>query len=104
MKAEDKKESIDYWDRYAETWKRFAIDPKEDFLDFPTSWQRGKIVEDEIMIQDKDKKSTILDLGCADGSLLISLIGNGYFNVKGVDNSMEMINEARKILKQKNNK
>jgi 2-polyprenyl-3-methyl-5-hydroxy-6-metoxy-1,4-benzoquinol methylase len=102
MQKEEKNESIDYWNRNAEKWKRYAINPKEDFSTFPTSWQRGEIVVDEIMRQNKINNASILDLGCADGSLIMSLIDNGYRNVLGIDNSIAMVNEAKKILKQKN--
>ena len=102
MEKENKKESIDYWNRNAEKWKRFAFDPKGDFAEFPTSGQRGKIVIDEIVKQGKERRNaSILDLGCADGALLMALIDNGYCNVSGIDNSAAMINEARKRLKLK---
>ena len=101
MEIKNKKESIDYWNRNAEKWERFGLGPKGDNVEFPTSWQRGKIVIDEIVKQDKGGDASILDLGCADGALLMALIDNGYCNVNGIDNSETMINEARKRLKLK---
>lgn len=101
MKPEDKKKSVDYWNRNAENWELFAFNPTGDFVQFPTSGQRGKVVVDEILRQDKGKDVSILDLGCANGDLVMSLIGNGYCNINGIDNSVAMIDEARKRLRQK---
>lgn len=99
MKVENKKASIDYWNRNAVKWKDIAYDKGLNYVNFPTSEQRGKIVINEIIRLSDGKDDSILDIGCADGDLLISLISNGFYNVKGIDNSQGMVNEARKRLK-----
>ena len=65
---------------------------------FPSSQIRQNIVLDEIKNRIK-KDAKILDMGCADGNLVIELIKNGYTNVKGIDNSPKMIEEAKHQLK-----
>ncbi|MFB6216851.1 MAG: class I SAM-dependent methyltransferase, partial [Candidatus Aenigmatarchaeota archaeon] len=51
-----------------------------------------KIVEKHIP---KDKKLSIIDLGCGYGVYMVELESRGYKNVKGVDKSGEQVEAAR---------
>jgi 2-polyprenyl-3-methyl-5-hydroxy-6-metoxy-1,4-benzoquinol methylase len=101
MKIKNKEESISFWDRNANKWEDMAYNKCGDYTRFPTSEQRGNIVINEIKINSNNNNASILDIGCANGDLLMSLIDTGYLNVTGLDNSKSMIDEARKVLKSK---
>ncbi len=101
MEIEKKEKSINFWNRNAEKWKEMASNLKGDYANFPTSEQRGKIVVDGMLQQSKDKNVSYVDIGCGDGELVLSLIDNGFCNVKGFDNSKGMIDEARRKLSQR---
>jgi 2-polyprenyl-3-methyl-5-hydroxy-6-metoxy-1,4-benzoquinol methylase len=90
----DKKKSVDYWNNVAKDWKKMAYNTDKPALIFPSSQIRQEIVVKEIK-KHMNKNAKILDMGCADGSLVIELIKNGYTNVKGIDNSQNMITEAK---------
>ena len=94
----DKAESVKYWNDVAKDWKRMAYNTDKPASIFPSSQLRQKIVIDEVKNNIK-KDAKILDIGCADGSLVIELIKNGYTSVKGIDNSPKMIKEAKNQLK-----
>jgi 2-polyprenyl-3-methyl-5-hydroxy-6-metoxy-1,4-benzoquinol methylase len=101
MEIENKAKSINFWNRSAEKWGSMAYNKCGDYARFPTSEQRGNIVINEVKINSNNNNSLILDIGCANGDLLISLIDEGYLNVTGIDNSKGMIDEARKTLDNK---
>jgi len=84
-----------YFDRIARDWFRLSYDPAGTFLTFPTGRVRQDIVISEI------KNSRIVgkavDLGCGTGQLVIEMLRHGYDSI-GIDNSQNMISEARKAL------
>lgn len=100
MKQENKECSIKYWDQHASNWEKIAYDKKEEYLRFPSSQQRQDITIKEIEKHAKTKKASIIDIGCADGELVRALVKQGFTNVCGVDNSKNMIELAKKKLKQ----
>lgn len=99
MREENKKNSIKYWDEHAKSWGKRAYDKGEKYLDFPTSQQRQDITINEIEKLANTKKTSIIDLGCASGGLVRTLLKKGFINVKGIDNSKKMTEVAKKILK-----
>ena len=101
MKVGNKETSIRFWDRNALEWSSMAYNKSGDYKRFPTSEQRGGIVANEIKKNSSNNNASILDIGCADGDLLISLIDMGYSNVTGIDNSQGMIDKARQTLSDK---
>lgn len=98
MKQENKKDSIKYWDKYANAWQMMAYDKNKEYLNFPTSQQRQDITIQAIEKLAKNKNVSIIDFGCADGELVKALFKKGFTNVKGIDNSKKMIEAAKKIL------
>jgi SAM-dependent methyltransferase len=97
----EKQKSINYWNSVAKEWKNMVYNTDKRATVFPSSQIREKIVVDEIKkVSNKDIK--ILDIGCADGSLVRKLIENGYNSVKGIDNSEKMIDEANHQLMKHN--
>ena len=99
MKEENKKKSINYWNKHASHWSGIAYDKNQKYLNFPSSGQREEITISEIEKFAKSKRESILDIGCADGELVISLLKRGFVNIMGIDNSREMIKFAKKRLK-----
>lgn len=102
MKEENKTESIAFWNRHAKNWEYRAYNKNKDYLNFPVSQQRQDITISEIQKIYPNKNISIVDFGCADGELVCGLIKNGYFNVKGIDNSEKMIKIAKNKLRQDN--
>jgi len=94
----DKAESVKFFDDVAKDWKRMAYNTDKPASIFPSSQLRQEIVVNEIKKNVK-KDAKILDIGCANGSLVIELIKNGYTSVKGIDSSPKMIEEAKLQLK-----
>ena len=99
MKTKNKKDSIKYWDEHARDWEKMAYDKEKKYLKFPTSQQRQDITINEIEKLASTKKVSIVDLGCANGELVRTLLKKGFINVKGIDNSKKMTEVAKKILK-----
>ncbi|MDC0239193.1 class I SAM-dependent methyltransferase [Candidatus Thioglobus sp.] len=97
MLDKNKSKSIDYWNSSSGTWKNIAYSPDGNLTVFPSSQIRNGIVISELSKMKKDKK--ILDIGCADGKLIREMLDAGFTYVKGVDNSPDMISEAKRILK-----
>lgn len=96
MKKEFKKDSIKYWNKHARVWEKMAYDKEKKYSRFPISQQRQDIVINEIEKLINTKKVSIVDLGCANGELVRSLLRKGFINVKGIDNSKNMIEVAKK--------
>jgi 2-polyprenyl-3-methyl-5-hydroxy-6-metoxy-1,4-benzoquinol methylase len=99
MRKEEKKDSIGYWDRHAKNWERMAYDKEKKFMTFSSSGQRGEITIKEIEKLSGVKNTPIIDVGCADGNLVINLLKRGFKNVTGIDNSKKMIEVAKSALK-----
>jgi len=89
----EKEKSIEYWNTVSKQWKKMVYNTDKPALIFPSSQLRQEIVLNEIRMN-VNKDAKILDIGCADGSLIIQLLKEGYNNVKGIDNSPKMIQEA----------
>ncbi|MCK5063069.1 MAG: class I SAM-dependent methyltransferase [Candidatus Aenigmarchaeota archaeon] len=102
MEKENKNESISFWSKHAKKWEDMAYNKNNDHLNFPISQQRQDITISEIQNLCQNKNMSIVDFGCADGKLVMGLIKNGYFNVKGIDNSKEMIDVAKNRLEEEN--
>jgi len=94
----DKEKSIEYWNSVSKDWKKMVYDTDKPATIFPSSQLRQEIVIREIK-ENFGFNVKILDIGCADGSLVIELLKEGYRNVKGIDNSPSMIEEANLQLK-----
>ncbi|MDO8594523.1 MAG: class I SAM-dependent methyltransferase [bacterium] len=99
MKKKDKKNSIDYWNRHATQWENMAYNKEKTYMSFPSSEQRENITVHEIEKITKNKNVSIVDLGCANGELVRHLLRNGFTNVRGIDNSEQMIATAKQLLK-----
>ena len=100
MLQKNKQKSIEYWDNSAATWKYKAYSPDQNYTSFPSSLVRNEIVINELL-KINDKNIRILDIGCADGGLICDMVKNGFTNVVGIDNSPEMINQAKIDFKKK---
>jgi 2-polyprenyl-3-methyl-5-hydroxy-6-metoxy-1,4-benzoquinol methylase len=98
MLEEQKKRSIQYWNDSAKSWKNKAYSPDGNYTTFPSSLVRNDIVINELL-KYKDKNIRILDIGCADGGLICQMVQNGFTNIVGIDNSPEMIIQAKKDFK-----
>jgi len=99
MKQEDKQDSIKYWDEHAHLWEGKAYDKDKQYLNFPVSQQRQDITVEAVEKMAKDKSASIIDFGCADGELVIDLLKRGFTNIKGIDNSSEMIETAKEKMR-----
>lgn len=97
----DKNNSIKYWNRHAKDWRKMAYDKNKAYLRFPSSGQREEITIKEIGNLARNKNVSIIDLGCGDGELVRNILGKGFRNVRGIDNSERMIAVAKQILKKK---
>jgi len=97
MLDKNKEESINYWNDSAAMWKNKAYSPDGNFTVFPSSQMRNGVIIKELSNIDKSKK--ILDIGCADGKLILDMLDAGFTDVKGIDNSPDMILEAKNLLK-----
>ena len=71
-----------------------AYSDKRNYTLFPSSEIRNFEIID--FLRDKNKKSKILDIGCADGKLMEDLIKLGFKNLSGIDNSENMISMQKK--------
>lgn len=100
MKREEKKDSIRYWDKHANSWENMAYDKNKEYLNFPVSQVRQGIAIQAIEKLAKDKTASVIDFGCADGELIRSLLKKGFANVKGIDNSGKMIEKAKARLRE----
>lgn len=98
MLEENKKKSVEYWDKSAKSWKNKAYSPDGNLTIFPSSQIRNEIVIKDLL-SSKNFNSKILDIGCADGRLIRDMLNAGFTEVVGIDNSIEMIAEAKAILK-----
>lgn len=98
MKEKYKNKSIKFWDKHSELWEKMVYDKENMFLRFPTSGQREDITLREILNRTKSKSVSILDIGCANGELVRKFIKKGFKNIKGIDNSNEMIKKAKEEL------
>lgn len=98
----NKKKSLKFWNENARNWSKMAYSDKKNYTLFPSSEIRNfEIVN---YLRGKNKKSKILDIGCADGKLMEDLINIGFKNLSGIDNSENMISIAKKKLKNNNSK
>lgn len=93
---QQKPESIAYWNQKAAQWDSLAYDPKKTYQHFPTSLVRQKESVD-LATKHLAHGSKILDIGCATGQLVLDLRQTG-FDAHGIDNALEMIQQARKNL------
>lgn len=87
----DKNESIKFWDDVAEEWRERAYAKDNNYSVFPSAEVRNSVLVKNL----KDRFSpadSILDVGCADGELIIELKRAGFQNLHGIDNAHEMIN------------
>ncbi len=98
MKKEDKIDSIRFWDDHAQLWEEKAYDKRKTYLRFPTSQKRQEITIQNIEKLALNKKVSIIDIGCANGELVRTLLRKEFTNAKGIDNSKNMINTAKKEL------
>ena len=89
----DPKQVATFFDALAHAWAERAYDVKDTNAKFPSSKVRHHIAVDEI--QQRVPKGTVLDMGCADGALVIDLAKRGY-DVQGFDVSSEMVALAKK--------
>ena len=96
----NKKKSLKFWNENAHNWSKMAYSDKRNYTLFPSSEIRNFEIID--FLRDKNKKSKILDIGCADGKLMEDLIKLGFKNLSGIDNSENMISIAKKKLKNNN--
>jgi len=90
----NKKESIKFWDDVAEEWRERAYAKDKNFSIFPSAEVRNSVLVNNM----KDRflpSNSILDVGCADGELIIELKKAGFQYLHGIDNSYEMINVAK---------
>ncbi|MDA9882508.1 methyltransferase domain-containing protein [Alphaproteobacteria bacterium] len=94
MLQKNKQKSIEYWNNSASSWKYKAYSPDKNYTSFPSSLVRNEIVINELL-KIKNKNIRILDVGCADGGLISEMVKNGFTNVVGIDNSPEMIKQAK---------
>ena len=99
MKEKYKKDSLEFWNNHSTLWEHMVYDKEKKFLRFPTSGQREAITQREIE-QRSSKDADILDLGCATGELVRSLLKSGFASAIGLDNAEEMIRVARASLQQ----
>lgn len=90
----NKNKSLKYWNKYAENWDYMSYSKKSNFTRFPSSEIRHAEIIKYLSRYKKNLK--ILDIGCADGTLLYSLKKIGFKNLTGIDNSESMINVANK--------
>lgn len=63
-------------------------------------WIRGYDQAVVSAINDSDRNSRILDVGCGTGRLLGSLAGAGFFNLAGIDIAERIVNVSKKRLEQ----
>lgn len=92
MNIKDKKKSIRFWDKNADSWQERAYGKAY----FPISSERQNITVNMVLELAKNKRASIIDFGCADGELVRALVKKGFTNVIGIDNSKEMIRLAER--------
>lgn len=90
----NKPESIEFWNEVSEEWRQRSYAYDGNTSVFPSSQIRNEVIVN-ILKDGFSKNSSILDIGCADGELLIDLKKIGFSNLKGIDNSDEMINVSK---------
>lgn len=96
----NKKKSLKFWNDNAQNWSKMAYSDKKNYTLFPSSEIRNFEIAN--YLKDKNKKSKILDIGCADGKLMEDFINLGFQDLSGIDNSENMISIAKKKLKKNN--
>ena len=96
MLEENKPKSIEYWNKMAQEWKNKAHDPSA--RSFPTSQVRQDLTIREILRMNMIPNPRMIDLGCATGELVRSLVRKGFIKAKGIDNSPQMIEKAKNRL------
>ena len=94
----NKEKSIAFWDEVGEEWGQRAYAKDDNYYVFPSAENRNAVLIENFKNQFKHNQS-FLDIGCADGDLVIDLRKTGFEKLRGIDNSVEMVNVAmRKIL------
>lgn len=90
----NKDKSISFWDEVAQEWIERAYAKDDNYSVFPSAQIRNMVLVENFLKQ-FDKSQSILDIGCADGELIIDLRKAGFTNLSGIDNAAEMIKVSK---------
>ncbi len=91
-----KKITKKFFDDVSKEWHERTYDPEGDYVKFPVNRLRKDVALNEIKIS--KLKGRVLDIGCGTGQMVIDLLEMGR-DVRGIDITPKMIEEARKHLK-----